>query len=455
MSSNNKKSITEFFDNQYLNYSKYVVKDRAIPSVIDGFKPVHRKIINEAIHYWKNDGVKPMKLFQFGGLVAYKQYYHHGDSSLTNAIVTMAQKFKNSLPLLDSIGQFGDLRDPNPGAPRYISTKLTPYFKLLYKDNELLTPKIDEGVEIEPEYFLPIVPTILLNGTSGIAVGFATDILNRNPYDLIDSCLNVLDGKKQKSLKPCVYGFSGTFEPDKENPKTWYAKGKYEIVNTTTVHISEIPPQFSFDDYEKVLDKLQEKGVIVSYVDNSSDSIDYTLKFQRSVLNELVNNEKLESTLSLSKKITENLTTINENGELKIFDSPNEIVDYFVNFRLPFYQKRKDYKINCLNEEILMISNKLKFIKAIIEKKLVVNNQPKEKIISYLENNKFTKFNGNFDYLLRLPIYTLTKEKYEELLKELAIKKEVLDEIKKITPKEMYVTDLKDLKKSLINLKIK
>lgn len=450
-----KKSVSDFFDNQYLDYSKYVVKDRAIPSVIDGFKPVHRKIINESIHYWKNDSVKPMKLFQLAGLVAYKQYYHHGDASLGNAMVTMAQKFKNSLPLLDSIGQFGDLRSPEPGAPRYIATKLTPYFKLLYKDNDLLTPKFDEGVEIEPEYFLPIVPTILLNGTSGIAVGFATDILNRDPIELIESCLNVLDGKKQKTLKPCINGFSGVFEVDPENPKTWYVKGKYEVVNTTTVHISEIPPQFSYDDYEKILNKLQEKGTIVSYVDNSSDSIDYTLKFQRSVLANLIEENKLESTLSLVKKMTENLTTIDENGNLKIFDTPNEIVDYFVNFRLPFYQKRKDNQIKSLNDEMILISNKLKFIKAIIEKKLVVNNQPKEKIVDFLEKNKYTKISGSFDYLLRLPIYSLTKEKYEELLKELDNKKEVLEEIKKLTPKAMYVTDLKDLKKSLLSLKIK
>ena len=135
-----------------------------------------------------------MKLFQLGGRVASEAFYHHGNTSLEGAMVTMSQKFKNSLPLLEGIGQFGSLRSPSAGAPRYISAKLHPNFRLIYKDFELLENRIEEGQEIEPEYFLPIVPTIILNGSSGIAVGFATNILNRNPKTVIKACLALLNG---------------------------------------------------------------------------------------------------------------------------------------------------------------------------------------------------------------------------------------------------------------------
>jgi DNA topoisomerase-2 len=325
---------------------------------------------------------------------------------------------------------------------------------LLYKDNELLTPKIDEGVEIEPEYFLPIIPTIIINGTSGIAVGFGTNILNRNPYDVIDACVAVLEGKKQKVLKPYINEFNGEWILSEENEKSWIIKGIYEIVNTTTVHISELPPNHTYESYEKFLDGLEDKGVIVSYDDNSSDKINYTLKFQRATLKELIDKGKLEQKLGLIGKETENLTTIDENQNVKVFDSANEIVEYFVNFRLSFYQKRKDYQINKAENELLIISNKARFIKAIIENKLKVKNTPKAEIEQWLEDNSFDKINDSFNYLLQMQIYSLTKEKYEELLKEKELKKQEIENIKKQVPKQMYLDDLSELKQQLKKLKI-
>ena len=174
------RNVTNFFDNEYLEYAKYVVSSRAIPSCIDGLKPTQRKIIFVSDKIWKSGNEKQMKLFQLAGRVAADSFYHHGNSSLESAMTGMAQRFKNSMPLLKPIGQFGSLRSPEAGAPRYISTKLDDNFRLLYKDFELLENKIEEGEKIEPEFFLPIVPTVILNGTSGIAVGFSTNILKEN-----------------------------------------------------------------------------------------------------------------------------------------------------------------------------------------------------------------------------------------------------------------------------------
>ena len=153
------KSVTDYLNQDYREYAVYVVEERAIPSVIDGFKPTQRKVIFVADKVWRNGGEKPLKIFQLAGKVASDAHYHHGDGSLNGAIVGMAQKFKNSMPVLEEIGQFGSLRSPEAGAPRYISTKLHKNFRLLYMDFELLTSRYEEGNEIEPSYFLPIIPT--------------------------------------------------------------------------------------------------------------------------------------------------------------------------------------------------------------------------------------------------------------------------------------------------------
>jgi len=443
------KSITEFCDNEYLNYAMYVVENRALPSVIDGLKPTQRKVVYVANKIWKTGKEKPIKVFQLTGKVASDAYYHHGDASLNNAIIGMAQSFKNSMPLLKEIGQFGSLRSPDSGAPRYISTSLHENFRLLYKDFELLTPKYDEGIEIEPSYFLPIIPTVLLNGSSGIAVGFATNILNRNIKDLINACLDELHEDKVKSLKPWINGFTGKVERDEFSNNRWKFTGTYEIVNTSTVKITELPPSMTYEKYEKYLNGLVDKKIISSYDDNCSDKIEYVIKFQRTNLTSFVDKESLSQKLKLEEYETENLTTLDENGNLKIFNSVTEIIKYFVKFRLTYYQKRKEYILNKLEHEIKVLDNKAKFIKGIIDGTIKINKVPKDKIIEQLDKQNFDKIDDSYNYLLYLPIHSLTKEKYEELLSQLKEKKEEYKEVKKRTPEGMYEEDLITLKKSL------
>ena len=446
----NTRTVTSFFDKEYLDYARYVVENRAIPSCIDGLKPTQRKVVYIANKIWKTGNEKPMKLFQLAGRVASEAFYHHGNTSLESSMVGMAQKFKNSLPLLEGVGQFGSLRSPAAGAPRYISAKLHPNFRLLYQDFDLLENKIEEGEKIEPAFFLPIVPTVILNGTSGIAVGFATNILNRNPKDVVDACISTLNNKKMKVLAPWIQEFKGTFTRDLENPKTWKIKGQYQIINTTTVKITAIPPNYTYERYEEILNLLQEKGIITSYDDNSSETIEYILKFRRSVLNSLVSSEgKLERALRLNTQETENLTTLDENGKLKIFDKAEDIVKHFVGVRLGWYQTRKDYLIDKTEKQLSLVTNKARFIKDIIDGKLKINNVPKEKIVTYLKTNAYDTVHGSYDYLLSMAIHSLTKERYEKLLLEKEGCIIALKTLKATDPKEMYLTDLKKLKAAI------
>ena len=440
------KSITEFLSNDYKEFAMYVVEGRAIPSVIDGFKPSQRKIIHGSSLVWKTGSEKPLKVFQLSGFIANKCFYHHGSASLDNGIVTMAQKFKNNAPLLDELGQYGSLRSPQAGAPRYIGTKLNNNFKLLYKDYDLLEFKEEEGEMIEPKFFLPIIPTILINGSSGIAVGFAMNILNRDVKSVTDACIKLLSEKNIVEIKPSLNEFTGDFIQDKENHKRWIIRGKFQRVNTSTVRITELPPSMTYEKYEEILDKLVDNKDIVSYDDNCKDNIDYTIKFTRADL-EKYDDEKLIKFLKLEESSTEIFSTLDEFGKLKIFETSSDIIEYFVNFRLTYYHKRKKFMLDKMQHELKILSNKGRFIKAILDDKLKVNGVSKSVIIEGIEEMGLEKIDDSYDYLLRMPIYSLTKEIFEKLKEDFTDKKAEIKKLEETDPKDLYLEDLNELKK--------
>jgi len=440
------KSITEFLSNEYKEFAMYVIEGRAMPSIIDGFKPTQRKIIHVSNLIWKNGGEKALKVFQLGGKVASDAFYHHGNASLENAIITIAQKFKNNAPLLEEDGQFGSLRSPQAGAARYIGTKLSDNFRLLYKDFELLEYKEEEGEVIEPKFFLPIIPTVLVNGSSGIAVGFASNIMNRDVKSMIEACTKVLSGKNPGEIKPSLIGFTGEYIQDSENSKRWIIRGRFERTNTSTVHISELPPSMTYEKYEDILDKLVENKDIVSYDDNCKDNIDYTIKFTRADLEKL-DDEKLIKLLKLEESSTEIYSTLDEKGKLMIFESTEDMIKYFVNFRLIYYSKRKEFMLKKMNHDLKVLSNRGRFIKAILDEKLKVNNVSKSVIIEGIESMGLEKIEDSFDYLLRMPIYSLTKELFEKLKEDFSNKKVEIKKLEETDPKDMYLEDLSELKK--------
>ena len=442
------KTISQFLDNEYKAFALYSIENRAIASVVDGFKPVARKIIHTASSIWKTTSAKPLKIFQLSGKVSSESFYHHGSSSLDGAITQMAQKFKNNLPLLEEHGQFGSLRATEASAPRYIATKLSSIFFHLYKDEELLEYLWEEGQQIEPKYFLPIVPTILINGGSGIAVGFSSNILNRNPVEVVNSVIDILGGKSPKKLIPQIAGFRGEFIPDAANDKRWIIRGVFKNINKISTQILEIPPSFTWEKYEEVLDDLQARGIISSWDDNCKEDINYTVRWDKSVMGTL-DDEQIIKLLKLEEYSTEIFTTLDEFGKLKVFESDTQILDYFTNFRLQFYQKRKDLLIKNLEQEILILSNRARFIKGVIEKEILVMNIPKKDLTQRLQELNFTKVDSSYEYLLRMPISSLVKEIYEKILKDLEDKKEELKTLAQKEIKSLYLQDLQKLKKLL------
>lgn len=438
------RKVEDFFDNEYRGYAIYTIENRAIPSAVDGFKPSQRKIAYAANRLWKTGNEKPMKVFQLGGQAAAISFFHHG--SLDGTIIGMTQEFKNSMPIFQGIGQFGSLRSPEAGAPRYIGVRFNENFRLLYKDFELVTPKFEEGEEIEPQFFLPIIPTVLLNGGSGIAVGFATNILNRHPLDLIDACLLALDGKEVPVLRPWIQGFYGDIELVEGTVKSWAFRGKWEVKNTSTVEITEIPPSFTYEKYEAHLDALVEKGILSSYDDHSSDRVHYLLKFPRAVLAEWIKRDRLGDLLKMREGEGENLTTLDESGSLRVFERAEDIVRYFVDFRLGYYERRKSRLLSELTKEINALDNRAKFVAAVIAGRIVVANEKKPDLVKAIEREGIEKQDGSYDYLLNMAIYTLTAEKYAELQKKLDQKQKEREKVEKTKPSDFYRQDLKELR---------
>ena len=215
------------------------------------------KIVLDKPEYYYDISVDKYHNFVINdSIVVHNCFYHHGSSSLENAIITMAQKFKNNAPLLEEIGQFGSLRSPQSAAPRYIGKKLSNNFRLLYKDFELLEFKEEEGESIEPRYFLPIIPTVLINGSQGISVGFTSNVLNRDIKGIVDACIDILKGKEPRDVKPSLNEFTGEFTRDPENHRRWLIRGKFQRVNTSTIRITELPPSLTYEKYEEIFKEL-------------------------------------------------------------------------------------------------------------------------------------------------------------------------------------------------------
>ena len=266
---------------------------------------------------------------------------------------------------------------------------------------------------------------------------------------MIKACLAVLKGKKCPEVKPWINGLSGTFDRVPDAPKSWVIRGKYTVKNTNTVEITEIPPSFTYEKYEAHLESLIQKGSLVSYDDHSAETPHYVLKFRRATLSQLVKRKRLDSLLKMQERVGENYTTLDETGSLKIFESPEEIVEYFVNFRLGYYELRKEHTIRRLERELRIASNRVRFIEEILNGNLEINNRPKKDIEANLTSMNFDKEDGSFNYLLNMPIHSLTKEKADELRNLRKNKQGELQTVKNTSPDQMYETDLKTLLKRI------
>jgi len=401
-------NVTELIDGQYKDYSKYVLYSRAIPHMIDGLKPSQRKILYTAL---KTANTSRIKTASLSGNTISQANYHHGDASLNDAITKMVQLHSNNIPLLEGEGSFGSRLVPDAAAPRYTYVKMSQNFEKYFADTMVADKSIDPE-DPEPAFYLPIIPWVLVNGVKGIAVGFATDIQPRNPKEIAKLCQAYLKGKNidKETLLPYYPEFEGKIYEELDSV---YCEGNFTLTGQTKLEITEVPVGFTRESYVQVLDKLEETGKIVSYTDKCDKTgfkFDVTLKRGKKM-----KDHQIVRLFKLKKKINENITVIDHEGKLKVYDSPIDIIKEFCDYRRGKYEERYEYLIEEGISALDIIKAKVKFIELIIQGTLDFKNKNRKTIKKELT----TTFKPDIiEILIKMPIYSLCQDEMNKYINE-------------------------------------
>lgn len=428
----------ESFVQEFIDYPAYD-NIRKIASVIDGQKNASRKVIHYIL---KHNVTKPVKTSQIKSKIEEYTQYLHGD--ITGTVENMAKDYvgTNNINLLLPKGGFGTRLIKDTSASRYTYTCGAPeLFKLFDTSDYNTIPKqFFEGEEIEPRYLIPSIPLLLVNGSNGVSTGYAQKIFNRDPNKIIEAIKQKLKDPTHVYDEPIWYR-DYTGDVRSRGNGAWTICGKAEQTNTTTVHITEIPFSYNLNQYINVLDTLKEKGIIKSYTDNCKSSFDFVVKFERSVLAKYPD-DKLYDVLKLKTNVTENYTAEDENNIVVEFGNVNEILDYFIDFKMKSLQDRKDYLISKYKYDLSVFESKISFISGIIEETLLINNRKRVDIFADLEYNKFIMVDGSYDYLLNMNISSLTSERVESLNKQFNQMKIQLDKLTTMKNSTMWLKEL-------------
>ena len=458
-------SYDDFINKEMIHFSKYDC-DRSIPNVMDGLKISLRKILYSA---FKKNITNEIKVAQFSGYVSENSGYHHGEASLNAAIVGMAQNFvgSNNINLFEPNGQFGTRLQggKDSASERYIFTQLNKITRLIFpkEDDAILKYLDDDGTPVEPIYYLPIIPMILINGTKGIGTGFSTEILPHDPIDIINYLLSKLKNEsslgKDTSLTPFWNNFKGTITYDDEAKKCT-TSGVYKIKGKDKIHITELPIGMWTDDFKQLLENLTEtidssgkktKAFIKDYTDLSqSTNIDIEVTFHSGVLDDLIQKDLLLKTLKLTTSFhTSNMHLFNAEDKLVKYSSVSDIIDDFYVTRLQGYVTRKNYLIEKLSEELKVLLNKKKYIEEILNDTLDLRKKKKEEIYQILKTKKYDKLDDNYNYLLKMHMDSVSSENVESLIKQYNNIENQLNNIKKTSVENMWINELNKLKDTI------
>ena len=468
-----KSSVTygEFINNDMIHFSIYD-NERSIPNICDGLKICLRKILYCALKKKLNSEIK---VAQFSGYVSEQSCYHHGEASLNGAIIGLAQNFvgSNNINLFKPEGQFGTRLQGGKDAAseRYIFTYLNPITRKIFSelDDAILDYIDDDGTSVEPIYYVPIIPMILVNGTKGIGTGFSTDIMCYNPIQIINYLEAKLNNVCNKALliEPYYQGFKGKIYSCDATHKKYIIKGCYETIGPDKIRISELPIGTWTQDYkeflEGILDAKSSKSksskandeYVKDFVDMSTDiTVDFEVSFYPGILSKLVSEEHdygingLEKYLKLyTSQCTTNMHLFNEKEQLKKYDTVYQIIDTYYVIRYEYYAKRKKYIIEKIERELKVLSNKARFIQYNLDDKIDLRKKSKDAIYKIMEDYKFDLGETHdYNYLVKMPMDSVCKENVEKLLNEHELKKNELATISASTLEHMWLKELDTLK---------
>jgi DNA topoisomerase-2 len=456
----------EFINKELIHFSKYDC-DRNIPNLIDGLKISLRKILFCA---FKKRLTTEIKVAQFSGYVSENSLYHHGEESLNKAIVGMAQNFvgSNNINLLFPSGQFGSRikGGQDASSPRYIFTRLERITRCIFpeQDDKILNYLDDDGTPVEPQFYVPIIPMVLVNGSKGIGTGFSTEIMCYNPRDIINYLKNKLQNITDDVIQflPYYEGFTG--ETEKISDTKFVFKGRYEKIDTNKIKVTELPVGYWTEDFKELLNDLQNdkdkegkkivpivKDVFENYTDTT---IEFVITFSNGKLEELETlkgehgSNGIEKLLKLySTSSTTNMNLFNSEDKLKKYETVEEIIDDYYKTRLEYYRYRKENMIDTLEKYIMILSNKAKYIKEVLEDTIDLRKKKKQEIIDMLIEKNYDKIDDDeeFKYLVKMPMDSVSEENVEKLLTENKEKQDELERIKSTTIEQMWLSELEIL----------
>jgi len=433
----------EFVNRDLIHFSNYNL-ERSIPNMMDGLKTSQRKILYSA---FKRNLKSEIRVAQFAGYVSEHSGYHHGEASLNDAIVGMAQDFvgSNNMAWLVPQGQFGTRLQggKDSASPRYIHTYLQPYVSQLVPsdDFDVLKYRDDDGILVEPEWYAPVLPMLLVNGSRGIGTGYSTFIPSFNPAELKSAIIQWLEKGTglDREFAPYTRGFKGKIT--KIDKQDYLVEGLWKMDGDTAI-ITDLPIGTWTSDFRETLDKMCVDGTIKDYTDTSTDT-DVLVKVKIGTGGV----PAIEKLMTEKIKLT-NMHAFDSRCVIKKYDSPNAILNEFVCVRLELYGKRRDFLLKELRDKLPYHENVVRFIKQQCEDTPLpdLRRQTLEKCDELLEEEKFAKIKDSFDYLMNLPIASLTLKHAQKHEKDLIDLKQKIVDLEAQTPKGMWLSELSLLK---------
>jgi len=488
--SQSKITYYDFVHKELVQFAKYDTA-RSVPSMVDGLKPSQRKVLFAAFKKkLKND----IKVAQFVGYISEQAAYHHGETSLENTVVNLAQNYvgSNNVNLLFPSGQFGTRLQggKDHAASRYIYTHLCPTTRLLFHPDDDLVLKYldDDGQKIEPFWYCPILPAVLMNGADGIGTGWSTQVPNFNPRDIIRNIQRLLRGEDMEHMCPWYKGFKGCIQENKTEPGKFEITGCIEKISDTILSITELPIRKWTQDYKEFLEELLPQDAKKS--DDASTAVisdfkqfhhEKTVHFEITLTPEqMVQAEQqgLEKVFKLRTSIsTSNMVLFDAEGKIAKYNTALDILKDFCKLRRSMYEKRKAHLVAKVTREKEILSNKARFILMVVEGQLELRKRKKADLLKDLQKRGFKPMSEldaivgdvpeisgksedaaedgsdqrgkddpaektDYDYLLNMNLWNLTYEKIEELKNQRDVKDKELAELKRTSIEQFWDRDL-------------
>lgn len=402
-----RKSYTDFVHKELILFSM-ADNMRSIPSMIDGLKPGQRKVIYAA---FRRNLVNDQKVAELAGYISEVAAYHHGEVSLQQTIVGLAQTYvgSNNVNCLEPSGNFGSRLSGGSDAAsaRYIHTRLSPFARRVFSklDEPSLEYQDDDGKEIEPKVYVPVIPMVLVNGADGIGTGWSTQIPNYHPVHIVENLKRRMgrldpedtEEKPFQPMTPWFRGWKGVVEPDGPNRFKFNGIIKQDEQKPNEIHVTELPIRMWTDDFKSKLEDIIRGEKVSSFIKDYREFndhqtvhfiIDMEDKHMRAALQEgLV--EKFKLTKSIT---TTNLVAFNTRGQIQKYENTEQIMEEFYEYRLKMYATRKKHWLGVYHADYRKLKNQYRFILEIVEEKLVVNRKRKAVLVQELRDRKYEAF---------------------------------------------------------------